>query len=712
MNGYSIFLSAVCGLLLAGFGTNPALADMADVESSDKIATEATVSVGYRGTSVHGAPGRTLEYDSLKSSPLFNAKLFTDRGPYHLDLGVNFLNEDDYRAEAHLETKGLLRLDLRTDRFFHNLDHIPYDNGSTGEPPGRVLTATPADGSRPDAFLQTVPRIYYTDWNSGDNYGLRLDTSEAKLKIKFPDYPAHFNLAYWRYEKAGEKPLRFADENCATACHMQSGTRKIDRVTEEVKAGVDAHAGFLDLAVEALYRTFRDRQSTPVDEFGPHSYPLPIDRSAGRYDHDEDPDSTLKELIFRVNTAPSGGVVGSASFTLGERENRSNLSSIAPVKAETDYYKTSADMTYTPGENWTFNFRYRLLDMDSDNTQVLTSNSSSTNPNDLAVREAMDLTRAWYEAVVNYRPSRNLTLKAELRREDIDRSNTGAPVVHHSNGFTLTPVDINPSWQLPDEEIITRIKLGFNGRMLEKSALKVNGWAALQHNDDPAYGTSFSESRELFLSANYTPASFWGILASVNLLEEENDDHQLELSFDTFDLDRKRRQQNVSFGGWLIPREGLSFDLNYGYLRTAIEQDLLFGAEPGFTIEDNSVDYRQTVNTVTVGMTWHPRETLSCRLEGHHIRSKASYGPDFATAGFDYLAIDESTIPGTASSTDLREISKLDLIQNGVRGRINWKLDETWSCGIEATYDDYDERGNDVFDGSVQTAMVSLTRSW
>lgn len=708
MSGSKSFLFAVCGLLLAG--ATLARADIADVEETNQLATEAAVTAGYRGTSVHGTPGRAAEYDSLQSSPLFNARLFTDRGQYHLDLGIDYLNDDDYRAEIQLDTKRLLHLGVWTERFYHNLDHIPYDNGYAGTPPGRTPTGLPAEGSRPDAFLESVPRAYYTDWNPAERYGLRLDMSEAKLKIKVPDYPAHVNIAYWRYEKEGKRQLRFADENCATACHMQSRSRRIDRVTEEIKAGVDAHAGFLDLAIEALYRTFRDRQPTPVDEFGDHVYP-PVDRNAGRYDHDEDPDSSLKELTFRANTAPAGGLVGSASFTLGQRENRSDLSSIAPVEAETDYYKTTADVTYTPGEDWTFHLRYRLLDMDSDNPQTLSVNSSSTNPNALSVRETMDLTRAWYEAVVNYRPSRQVSLKGELRREEIERSDTGPAVAHYSNGYFLTPVVINPSWQLPDKEVITRVKLGFSGRMLEKSALKVSGWAALQHDDDPAYGTSFSRSRELFFSANYTPAPFWGVLASAHLLDEKNDENRVELSFDSFDLDRRRRQQNVSFGGWLAPREGLSFDLNYGYLRTAIEQDLLFGNQAGYTIEDDSVDYRQSVSTVTLGMTWQPLEGVSCRLEGHHIRSKAGYDPEFATTAFTYLE-GMTALPGTASSSDLRDISRLDLRQNGVRGRVSWAIDKQWTCGVEATYDDYDERGNDVFDGSVQTAMVSLMRRW
>ena len=120
MNGYKIWVAVVAGILFIG-GALPALAETAEataettaLAADERIATEASVSVGYRGTSVHGAPGRALEYDSLKSSPIFNVKLFTDTGRYHLDLGADYLNEDDYKAEFHLDTKGLLRLDLRS----------------------------------------------------------------------------------------------------------------------------------------------------------------------------------------------------------------------------------------------------------------------------------------------------------------------------------------------------------------------------------------------------------------------------------------------------------------------------------------------------------------------------------------------------------------------------------------------------------------------
>lgn len=696
MNGYKYWVAAICGLLLIGDASGT-LADQVHLDEADRIGTEASVAAGYRGTSAHGSPGRAREFDSLESGPLFKIKLFTDQRGIHLDLGAGYLNDDDYAAEAHLDAMGLTRLDLRTERFFHNLDHIPY-------------------ATRPAADSGGVPRVDFSDQNPDDRYGLRLNVQEVKFRQKYPDFPAHFNLAYWRFEKEGRKQLRFVDENCAAACHMQSKTRRVDRVTEEVKAGADAHLGFFDVVLEGLFRSFRDRAGIPADDFGGHFR----GRTAGTYEHDADPDSTLKELTLRANTAPSGGFTASASFTVGERENRSELTSLAPVKAVTDYYKGATDFTYTPSQHWTFNLRYRLLDLDNDNSSRLVDTVAGGNAftSPLDVRPAMDITRAWYEAVAIHRPSPRLTLKGEFRREEIDRSNA-APALHpfHSPNPPAA-IEINDTWNLPDEENITRVKFGFTSRHLDKSALKLNGWAAVQRNDDPAYGTSFKDSRELFLSGSYSPSPSWGMLASANLLSQENKDFAVRgyrndtYEFTTdFDLAREKDQQNLSLGTWFTPLAGLGFDLNYGYFRTAIEQNVLFGrvtAPNNYVIPADDADYRQAVQTVTLGMNWQPVEKISCRLEGYHVRSKASFSPNFPTDSFNYNLFGTPYV-GTASSADLKEISRLDIRQNGVRGRVNWQISDNLGCAVEATFDDYDERNSNAFDGSVQSYMASLS---
>lgn len=657
-----------------------------EVAAGLKADNLAQLSVGYRGFSLEDEPGRAAEFRSLASSPFFTLRLFQDLGPVYLDLDGSYRGEDEHNLDLGVNARGQVRFGLRSDRFIHNLDHIPYASG--------------IDGSRPDSSFGTDrggQLIFYSDSDPGADYRLRLDFNEARLKIKAPNYPAHFNLSYWRYEKKGQTQLRFIDHGSAsdcTSCHMQSRSRDMDRVTDEIKASVDAHAGYVDLALETLYREFRDREQTPVDYFRGRGR-----LAAGSYPHDETPDSTLKEVTLKVSTAPSGSLVGGASFTVGQRENHSDLALEGPIKAETDFTKATADLTYTPGDKWTYSLRYRRLDMDHDNSDRLSRYAGQEA--DFPAREAIDIERAWYEMVVNYQPRRSLTLKAELRTEDIER---------HGGD--------SEAWDLPEREVITRAKLGFQSRLLDRSVLKLGGWVAYLHSDDPAYRASPEDRTEFFLSAIYAPKGQWGFSASLSGLEEKNQSWYTELVSRAgvpfgYDLDRDHSQQKATLGGWLTPGGGLVFDLNYGYFRTAIDQDLLFGTAPDSdpalnkTVRDDDVEFRQTVHTLTAGATWQATQTLDCRIEAYHIRSKADFSPEFYRSGISY-----SNGIGDISSTALHEISRVDTTQNGVRARLNWQFHENWSCALEAGYDDYDQKADDLYDGSVQSALVSLAHSW
>ncbi len=62
-----------------------------------------------------------------------------------------------------------------------------------------------------------------------------------------------------------------------------------------------------------------------------------------------------------------------ATRSANVRTNRTAVIS-NPIDPETDYQKLAADVTYTPGEKWTMNFRYRMLDLDSDGPATQSSN--------------------------------------------------------------------------------------------------------------------------------------------------------------------------------------------------------------------------------------------------------------------------------------------------------------------------------------------------
>lgn len=681
-------LCIITGLFLSLAMSGTSLADLADLTHQVNGNT-AQVAAGYRAMSLQGNPQRAREYDSLEAGPTLDLNFQSAQDGRNLSFDGRFLNENDFNLNADLNLHSQLRFLFRTARLFHNLDHIPY----VGE-------------EAPQNSFYLDARHDYADSDPGDTYGLRVDETEALLRVKMPDFPAHLNLKYWRWEKKGKQQLRYAVENCATSCHMISKTRPVDRVTEEFSGSVNAHLGFFDLIFEQIVRTFREKSATPYDVLDSHYL-----RAAGSYQHDENPDATFTQSTVKAQTNLGGGFVANASFSLGKRENESDLFDVAPIKAKTDFRKLASDITYSPSANWTMNFRYRLLDIDQSNNDRITASGAVipfTFPpasRSFDVRDNPDITRAFYEASVAFRPTSKTTIKGDYRREEIHRSDTGGPVAF--SGFTTIGgvVPIDPYWELPENETIQRYRLSYTARHLQKNALKLHAWYQYQTSDDPAYNISVEKGHTAFASATYRPGTLWGTTASLKVQKNSNDGFQ-HAQFSGglpvyFSQDRKQEQQNASLGFWLNPVEALSFDLNYGFLRSHITQDLLFGNGPPYTIPDDAVDYRQTVHTVTLGTTWQATEALSCRLEGYHLRSNASYSPNFP-----------ATAVVNANSDDLHDISKIEMLQNGLRGRVDWRVNQQLTAGLEASFDDYDDRNSNVFDGSAQTCLASLSYRW
>jgi len=662
------------------------------------------LSLGYRAFSIDDEPSRAAEYVYPHSSPTAEVEIRAYEGHHHALVEAAYRNEEDFRAEAHLDHSGLLRLNLRTERFFHNLEHIPYAPG--------------VPGARLPAGLPGNPRADFADSDPGDDYGLSVDITEVQLRGKLKNYPAHVNLNYWRFEKEGDKQLRYVRENCAGACHMQSRTRDLDRVVEEFKGGADGHFGPVDIIFEQVYREFRDHESIPVDAFERHSRRDHLTgTTTADYQHDEDPDSKYVASTVKAHTSLSGGVVGAASFTIGERENRTDLSDVRFAESETNFYKATGDLTLIPSPRWTFNFRYRLLDMDNDNSNRLVVPDYYDDPADNTVkilndiRENVDIRRANYAATVTYRPAKRLSLKGEYQREEIHRGNTGGAEEFHSNADpALGEYDL--VWELPKDEVIDRFRIGFTARLLERSRLKLNGWYQYRTSDDPAYGNSAEDAHQVFFGAMLTPSSYWGMNASVSALDESNNDHQVVQFNDDgqlpVDLDRQREQQSLAVGLWVNPAAGVSAGLNYGYLRTRILQDLLFGSQPdpdlatGYSIKDENVEYSQRVHTVSANLSWQLLETLRASIEGHHIRSFGDYDPNFFRSG----------LGNPADSDGLEELSEVDIRQNGMNLGLAWSPNPVWTCSANFTYDDYEERNSSVYDGTVETYMVSVARSW
>lgn len=653
-------------------------------------------SVGYREVQTDDNALRAREYDSLESSPTVDFNFVRAASHKYEVIEGDFLNDDDFRFGVQYNRSSLIRLELSAERFFHNLDHLPYD-AALEESPSPAMPQ-PNDGSP-----ATQVRALYFDDNPNADYGRRIDRYEAEFRGKLRSFPGHIDLHYWRLEKRGAHQGRFVKEQC-TSCHLQSRTVEDDMVTDEITASVDAHLGPIDVELEHLYRQFNNREATPVDPFGSHSR----GRVEGDYQHDEVPDSKLQQTSVRLHTSIDGGLVIGGSYSFGTRENDSDLQrpEVGPVESETDIQKASGDVTWSLNEHWTANLRYRMLDLDNDSTNHLYTSGLGEDKNPLDVRDNIDLDRDIYGAMLSFRPTRNFTVKAEFEREDLQRSDTGGSIPFESGAV---PVVIDPVWELPSDEQNDSYRLSFYSRF-GNGAVKLNGFYQYLDSDSPAYGTSLETGHRAFLALAMQQAGYIGGNVSFEGRWEENDQHQIVEPGETplvFDLDREHNQQHLTIGFWFSPNEAVHMGFNYALLASETEQDLVFGnsGADGYAIVDREVQYEQLVDSYNASLSIRLLDNLKVDLNGYYIRSDAEFNPGFLV---DYSP--EGIF--NADSSGLADISRVDIRQTGVQAGLKWEMVEDLTFSFAYNYDDYSDRQGDVFDGTAQTYTANLAYVW
>jgi len=697
------FLATCCSILTIGLSiATPALAES---QAADSGYFNGEVGLGYRNIWLDNDKSRVLEYVSLNNGATANLVVDAGAEQKRLNLAGNFITDQDYRGDLDLDINGLVRVELATDKMVHNLEHFPYN--------------------RPDGYLT------YDDLSPQDQYQIEISQNSADAKLKHPNFPAHLKLGFSRQEKTGHQQLRFVDEgngglngngSCGK-CHLQSTTRSVDWTTDQISAGIDAHVGPLDLAVDHIYREFRDHAGTPVDIFGSHGFLPNLNRvGPAAYQHDEAPDSQLSKTTIKANTSLAGGVVGVASASFGTMKNESRLVDVTPVRAETDFYQLAGDATYIINPQWTLNARYRMADFDSEIPEAITASGTLPANGPLAVRDSVDITRSSYEARVTYHPTRNYSIKGEYRYLDIDRGNTAGPVDFAVSGGVIVSPDL--SWELPEQETVQRFKLAFNARPLGSRKLRIKARYAYETAEDSAYGTSYEDRHDLYGGATWTSGNRWGLHGSARYSKEENNSWMLFLPdgsgnpfpFIQFNPTRDREVTNLVAGVWLAPAKRLTINTNYGYLQTEIRQDLVFGGQPSetsptdpdnFAIVDDEVPFDQAVHTATVMIDVRILDNLGCTLEGRHIKSKSSFEPNFpvTTLLFDGVPVD-------MTSDDLKEISEVDIIQTGLTIGFDWQPQTDWSCSASYSYDDFDDHSNASLEGTAQMVMASLAYRW
>ncbi|BDV42835.1 outer membrane channel lipoprotein [Geotalea uraniireducens] len=618
------------------------------------------VPVGYRFMSVEGYGGRAAEYEYLHSSFTGGAQLGSLGKDFKLVLDGAYANAKDYNAQLVADYKGYYRLNVRTESLYHNLDH------------------------------ERLNHPLFSDQNPTDTYGIAVRQDSVNFRYKLHDYPIHLNLGHWLLVRSGNSQLRYADYafDGAAGNALHSRSNRVDRRIHEGTAGFDAHLGPVNLVYTFLIRQFDDQVGTPQDNLIERRDPDTgaIVRYGGLQQHNSDPESRFYSHTVKMYTSLSGGIVGAASYSYGKRENRSSLVTVSGTDQSSDTLQNAAgDFTYTPCRWFSVAVKYRHQEVDRNNASTLYT-PFAANPV-VTVRPSIDTRQDVLSAALSLRPITILTISGEYKGTFLRRDNTGT-------GAAL--------WQLPGESDTHRGTLTIFSRPFKGFRLRaLYGYTAA---DTPAYDTLPERKHTGQLLASYNSVNRWGLSASYQIVREWNNQiSRTATDFNdptltaTYVLPRDRFNYELATGFWFSPVERLTISGNYAYLRNRAEQALLVshGEIGGYAGSDFVA--RSTV--CGLNAAYQLTELLELSLALQQVRSLAEYNPDSATAN-------------GGSTAGIMELSRVKTVENSLSARAQYSLSQHFSCGVNYTYRDYDNKLATANEGTVHLVIASVKAKW
>jgi len=688
---------SACLLLMALFTASPVLGDsneplvegsvreQAGEASGDKgVYRQAAVYSGYRFITPVDNSAVAAPYMRLKPGVIGGFSAGSVGSDMKLAVNANFLHEDDYQTDLFFDFGGYYRLSLDSMALWHNL-----------------LRETLTPGA-------LVPR----ELDPGLSYGVRTTASQVNNRIKMGNNPLHLNLGYWELTRDGYEQLIFSDHAFdGNQNSIISRTSRVDRVTREGSLGLDAHLGPVNVAYDFRIRDFSNNAPDNRDPF--------VGRDgvqAGIQAHDVIPDSRVSSHTIKLFSDLSGGLTGSAAYTLTQRENSAPHGDVIPASHPSDTLQSVAGgLSYSPAKELSFALKYRRVEINRDSPGTVFSPSSqipanppavyTATPGLLLVRPSSNTVSDTVVLSAVYRPIQKAVYLLEYRAEMESRDNLPDP---QALG--------NPAALRSDSRQTHTGKAGFNWKPY--NGVKFNATYSYATCDNPAYPASFSERHNGQALLSYTMNGRWGATVSyLGRIERGENSAATDAASAAvspsgaalFRLPRESRSYSANAAFWLNPLERLTITASYAFLQADIDQTVLFTSlSPGSLAATN---YRSRAHVYGIDAVYALTNETDLSISMQQVFSDARFSVPSA-AGFSLT--DTSTVPPLTtdfSTAGISALTRLASTETGLAARADWRISRHFGCSLGYSFRLYDS-GVPLLDGSVHETMLAVTARW
>ncbi|HEY3308835.1 MAG TPA: hypothetical protein VGJ93_10320 [Desulfuromonadaceae bacterium] len=636
------------------------------------------VQSGYRFITPDGPTAAASPYERLKSGVTGGFSAASLGKDLKLTVDGTYLHEDDYHSELFFDYAGYYRLHVESSGFWHNLlsENLPPSNPS-----------------------------FRSEQRDTNDYGIRTLISQVDNDIKLGNNPFHLNLGYWQLTREGYEQLRFSDQfsgatNATNTIYSKSS--RVDRITREGSLGLNGHLGWFDLSYVFRIRDFAnnapDNRDLFINTIG-GVIPSPGVLQA----HDTIPDSRVTSHTMKLYSDLSGGLVGTAAYTLIQRENRGGHGEAQPSNQPKDtIHNMAGDLSYTPFKELSLALKYRHQDLDR--STPLYVNYSPFAAGLLPVRPAPDTVKDIFIFSSILRPYPRMIYRLEYSAELESRDNVRDQ---------QSPVSDTSAIHSDHRQTHTT-KVSFYWR--PSLNLKMNTSYSYAVCDNPAYEASFSDRHVGKVLLTYTNGGRWGLTGSYTAQYEAGQSSAWTVppatltvpeSAAAFNLPHESRNNSANASFWFSPLERLNLTASYSFLQADTDQTALLN-----NLSRNALvatNYRSTAHVYGLDAAYAASEHVDLSLGFQQIFSASRFNVP-SEAGFSTTNTTTNVITNFTTA-GITELTKLDTTETGLSARTDWRITPLLSCMLDYSFRMYNS-GDPVFDGSVHITMLSLKARW
>jgi hypothetical protein len=686
---YVVWNKKLCALAIVLFNLMIADQACADIETpniseadavTQKSVVEshqyASVQSGYRFITPDGTLAAASPYGRLKSGVSGGFSAGTLGADLKLTVDGSFLHEDDYHTELFFDYGGLVRFHAESTALWHNLLREQVNPGTLE--------------------LRTLDKNV--------TYGTRTAITQAETRIKLGNNPIHLNLGYWELKREGYEQLRFSDHYFGTAASsVITDVKRINSITREGNIGLDAHLGLLNLSYGFRLRDFSNEAADPRYTFTNNAGGT---LTPGSHAHDVVPDNRVTSHTIKLFSDLSGGLVGTASYNLTQRENNGGHGDTVSSEHPSDViHSVAGDLTYTPSRQHSFALKYRHREIDRSTpaslyypySQITDSSSGvyTTTTGELLVRPATSSVKDTLTFSTTFRPAPKVIYRLEYNAELETRNN-----VRDAQATADSTTAVHSDSRQTHTGTATFYWKPVTG-------VKVNASYSYATCDNPSYVASFSDRHIGKLLVTYAANGKWGATGSFIAQHETGEQTASTVSpapVAAYKLPRESRSGSANASIWFSPLERLTVTTHYSYLEADTNQSTLYSN----LIADSSPlvvsNYHSSSHVYGIDAVYSVVEPLDISLAFQQVRSQARYEvPDrsFTLAG----------VTGEFSTAGITDLTRLDTTETGVSVRLDWRINALLGCSLDYSFKMY-ESGQPLYDGSVHSTIATLKARW